>query len=193
MGCGASVQSGTAPLQVQRDPSDFNLEYIELVPVGIVEFDGTFSTVEQVLNRCVSAPASLDDNSKQPFPDAPMFTFYCARNCRVVELNNDVNDCLADIKAAYAVCADALQIDTRVGGELACSTGCSSLATSLSRSDCRSTCPSTSALRCCLLLTVDMCIWACMVLVQCQTMTGCSCRSVTRMAPPQHPRRSSSS
>lgn len=34
---------------------------------------------------------------------------------QVVDLNNDVNDTLLDVKAAYAACVGALQVDVTVG------------------------------------------------------------------------------
>lgn len=73
MGCGASASRGAAEPEQQpnRDPDDYGLEYLELQPSGIEEFDTVFTNIEGVLNR-------------------------------LIELNNDINDKVAEVKAAYA-------------------------------------------------------------------------------------------
>ncbi|GFH27629.1 uncharacterized protein HaLaN_25986 [Haematococcus lacustris] len=80
MGCGVSRPSNEPVHQMQRHPLDYTLEYIELQPVGLLEFDLTFASLEETMNR-------------------------------LVELNNDVNDCVLDTISACASC-------TRGGGLL---------------------------------------------------------------------------
>lgn len=62
MGCGTSLLAGErAPEPIVRDLSDFNLEYLELQPVGIVELDGVFEEVETILNSVVELNNGIND------------------------------------------------------------------------------------------------------------------------------------
>ncbi len=76
--------SGQTPASNKRHSEDFCLEYVELVPTGLLAFDDTFSAIETVLNH-------------------------------LIELNNDVNDCVGDVKSAFAACVGHLQLDIATG------------------------------------------------------------------------------
>lgn len=63
MGCGASKKIADSPDQVgwARDPGDYTLEYIELTPTGIPEFDAVFSQIENALSALVELNNECND------------------------------------------------------------------------------------------------------------------------------------
>ncbi len=65
MGCGASKDDllSITSTEIVRHPSDLGLEYLELTPSNLVEFDDTFSQAEGTLNQLIELNNDVNDVS----------------------------------------------------------------------------------------------------------------------------------